>query len=294
MFSRDSRSLVLGLLWLIVGAAGVWAFRNVANTDEAWFRHIVQVSALMAWAAVLVALAVPSTVSLTAARLGAPLAIATALALAISGDSDNGAWITLLCASAAAVGVLFTAEIGSVYIQGSAYGSERRIALRPPAWVAVVVPVLWLIAAACLIGGVALLGGDHPWLALPVLVVGVAVAALLSRACHQLSRRWLVLVPAGLVVHDPMVLADTVMIPRTALRSVGPALIDTVSSDITANANGLVIEITVTEAIDIALAGRPGKPGATALVTNGLLVSPSRPGRFLQLASEHRLPAVKA
>ena len=39
-------------------------------------------------------------------------------------------------------------------------------------------------------------------------------AGCCPRRWHQLSRRWLVFVPAGLVVHDPVVLAETLMVPR--------------------------------------------------------------------------------
>ncbi len=37
-----------------------------------------------------------------------------------------------------------------------------------------------------------------------VAVVGCFAAAVAGRALHGLARRWLVVVPAGLVIHDPL------------------------------------------------------------------------------------------
>ena len=46
------------------------------------------------------------------------------------------------------------------------------------------------------------------------LAIGVPAAALIARLVHQLSRRWVVLVPAGLVVADPLTLTDPVLFVR--------------------------------------------------------------------------------
>jgi hypothetical protein len=45
------------------------------------------------------------------------------------------------------------------------------------------------------------------------------VAALAARSLHSLSRRWAVLVPAGLVLVDPMTLPDPVLFLREHIES---------------------------------------------------------------------------
>ena len=51
------------------------------------------------------------------------------------------------------------------------------------------------------------------------LVVGAVAVWWGVRVLHGLSRRWVVFVPAGMVVHDPLALVDPVLVPRAALRS---------------------------------------------------------------------------
>ena len=101
------------------------------------------------------------------------------------------------------------------YIQASAYGAESRFGLRPPIGYLLACVATWLAhgdgrRARPPGAGRAGVGTRRS----SVLVVARLGLALLPRRWHQLSRRWLVLVPAGIVVHDPVVLADTLMLPR--------------------------------------------------------------------------------
>src|SRR5205085_10800148 len=126
------------------------------------------------------------------------------------------------------VGFLLPAGLVDEFVGGSSYGPERRFSLRTPvplllgpvelAWLAVVVPA---------VAGPLLLAARQ-WVAGALLLAVGAVAARWSvRSLHLLARRWLVFVPAGLVVHDPMVLTDAVLFPKRMVSSIGPALADT-------------------------------------------------------------------
>ena len=87
---------------------------------------------------------------------------------------------------------------------------------------------------AILLGGAVLLlaGATGPlllaarqWVAGGVLTVaGVVVVVVLARALHQLARRWLVFVPAGVVLHDPLGLVEPVLLIRAHVRSFAAAL----------------------------------------------------------------------
>ena len=69
-----------------------------------------------------------------------------------------------------------------------------------------------------------LLLADEQWVVgVIAVVIGFPAAWLTARLVHQLSRRWIVLVPAGLVVADPLTLTDPVLFPRARIAGLGPA-----------------------------------------------------------------------
>ena len=111
-------------------------------------------------------------------------------------------------------------------------------------------------------------------------------------ALHRLSRRWLVLVPAGLVVHDHLALADPVLLRRVDLRRVlGPAEAGTAALDLTLGAGGLAVESGFAAADSSCRWPRTGR-SRTVVATTGAaaLVAPVRPGAFLRAAVDRRLP----
>ena len=55
------------------------------------------------------------------------------------------------------------------------------------------------------------------------LAVGAPLAWLLAKSLHNLSRRWAVFVPVGMVLHDPITLLDPVLFQRSTVARVGPA-----------------------------------------------------------------------
>jgi hypothetical protein len=174
-----------------------------------------------------------------------------------------------------------TGDFGQMYAQASAYGHERRFLLRPPPAYLLAAVVAWLVAAAGLLAGL-WLGASGRWIvAVPVAVVGAAVAAFGWPRWHRLSRRWLVVVPAGLVIHDHLVLAETVMIPRSDLAAAVLAPVDTDAADLTGPAPGHPVELRVHRSITAILAGGPRQPGGTAIHLTACLIAPTRPGRAL-------------
>ena len=120
----------------------------------------------------------------------------------------------------------------------------------------------------------------------------MATTWVLPSRWHQLSRRWFVVVPAGLVVHDPVVLAETVMVLRpriTRIGLVGPAR-GNGAFDMTGPTPGVAVGIVVDEMITVTLAPRPKSPRGTAVHLSAFLVAPSRPGAVLREVARRRLP----
>jgi hypothetical protein len=125
-----------------------------------------------------------------------------------------------------------------------------------------------------------------------VLVVGWVIAAIGLRALHGLARRWLVFVPAGVVVVDPLSLTDALLVQRQRVASLGPALADTSALDLTAGALGLALEVRLSAPETIVPAANRLKGRGqtiTPVEVDAVLVAPTRPGWVLDEARQRRL-----
>ena len=146
----------------------------------------------------------------------------------------------------------------------------------------------WAIAVAGTVAGPLLLAGRE-WLWGAIATgIGLPLASLLFRSLHQLSRRWAVFVPAGLVLVDPMGLMDSVLLRRQQVLWLGPAPADTRAMDLTQRAPGLALEAVLSEEVDVVLV-RPGRRQGEATKAARLLFTPTLPGALLEEAKARRL-----
>ena len=107
---------------------------------------------------------------------------------------------------------------------------------------------------------------------------------------HRLSRRWFVIVPIGVVIHDPLVLAETVMLRRQEIAGIRLAPAGTEAADLTGPASGHAIEVSTHEPTTVIFAATPKAPRGTAIHLRACLIAPSRPGQVLHGAMRRRLP----
>src|SRR4051794_7577475 len=245
------------------------------------------------WGVGLVAVLVPRTVGLTALRIGAPGALAVALWAGVAGGDVGPAEIVAIAWSAATAAlVLLLPAVADGFVDGSAYGSERRFNLRVPASVLVgPAEIAWVAVAVGLVAGPMLLAAER-WVAGAVAVVlGVPLVWLGVRALHQLARRWVVFVPAGIVLHDPLALGEPLLFPTRTVRRLGPAPVDGERSatDLSGRALGLVLELELTGPVDIEPT-RTGEDGGGKVRADRLLFTPARPGAVLAEATTRGLP----
>jgi hypothetical protein len=243
----------------------------------------------LGWAAVLVATLVPTTVSLTGLRVAAPAAVVAALG-AVVADGGSAATVAGLAGALVAALAAFWPGTGEAFVAGSSYGDERRMPLRVPGpLLAGPLALVWAATAAGVAAGPLLLAARQ-WIAgAAVLAVGFPVAAVAIRSLHTLARRWLVFVPNGVVVHDPLALAEPVLLRRADVRSFGPAPADTAALDLTRGALGLALEVTLAPPVSVVLAGRGRRGASEATTAAALLVAPTRPGAVLAEARRRRL-----
>jgi len=242
------------------------------------------------WVGVFVAVLLPTTVSLTALRVAAPAALGLANWAALAGD-PGATGAVAVTAAAVAVVAAFSPLTGEVFTNGSSYGDEMRLPLRvPTALVLGPVPLAWVAAVAGPIAGPLLLAAEQWTAGVVVLIVGLPLAALAVRALHGLARRWVVLVPAGLVLHDLHALVEPVLFPRRSIRRFGPAPADAASHalDLTQRALGLALELELADPTTVA-PRRGGQPQPVEAVDR-ILFTPSRPGALLTKAAERRIP----
>jgi hypothetical protein len=272
--------------WLVLPLVLVPALGPALDDRSTPVQLLVATAAWLGWTGGLVTVLVPRTIGLTAVRVLSPAALVLAMWAAVAGEGILWGAVAVVVTAAVAIGVM-APEVGDLFVNGSAYGDERRFALRPPA--AVVfgpVQLIWVLILAGAATGPLLLAARQ-WVVGAVLTaVGTAVVVFGTRSLHQLARRWLVMVPAGVVIHDPASVTSQLFRRRT-IASMGPAPADSGALDLTAGALGLALEMQLTESATLELRRRREK--AKVVHASAVLFTPTIPGEVLREAARRRI-----
>jgi hypothetical protein len=242
-----------------------------------------------AWAFGLVALLAPRPWGLTALRVVAP----GAMILAIASVPSTRAGSSVLAVSSCVVAGVFalSAPVAHAAVNAIAYGDEVRFPLRVPMSLLLgPVPLAVLLVGAGVSTGPLLLADGRVLLGVVVTALGFAIAFVLTRSLHALARRWLVIVPAGIVVVDPLTLADPVLMRRehvAALRrdSEADATADALDLRLGTQAGTLVLTLNREQSF----ARRRGRRDAELRDAGVVLVSTVRPAAVVTLAGERRI-----
>ena len=276
------------VVWAILPVVAGPAFADAFDDRSRAVQLVGSIGLWAGWAVVLCASLIPHPLSLTVLRAGAPAAALAAVAAGVAG-AGAGATVVAVVAGVAASLIALLPEVATAFVNGPAYPNERRFPLRAPG--PLLLGPLQLAWALCVVtpAAAALLLAARQWVAGALLVVVAAGSiAVLGRSLYSLSRRWLVFVPAGVVLHDPMTLADPMLFRRKDVVSFDLADADTDAVDLTARAFGLAIELDVAE--PVALAMIESRSRTTRSVTaSKLLFTPTRPGAVITEARSRRL-----
>jgi hypothetical protein len=277
--------------WIGVALLGGGAIESALDGRTDAVRWMAAIGGWGIWAVVALALAVASVRSLTAVRVLAPISLIATVATAIGGAPAGDVALLGIPAVVATL-ASFTAEFGHANVQASAYGDELRFPLRAPAAAGTAAVIVWLLWAPTLVAGPLLLAA-RSWVAGGLCcAVAIAGVVLVGPRWHRLSRRWFVLVPAGIVVVDPVVLADTLMVRAGQVAALQLAPADTQAADLTGPASGYAVEVTTSETVTTVYAYTPKEPDGRAIHMTAFLVSPTRPGATLRAAADRGLPVV--
>lgn len=223
-------------VWLLVGVVAPWS--TLADGRSSAVSAVLGILGWTGWTAVLVALLVPSAVSLTVVRVVAPLAVVAAAA---------GAGAPAVIVTLASLVLLVLPDTTDCLVQGGAYGAETRFLLRTPLPYVLPAVLVWALLAGSLTGGILLLAAGRFVAGGILSAAGAVLAVLVPRRLHRLSRRWLVLVPAGIVVHDHMVLAETLMVRRSQIRGMDTATGNGEAADLTGGVLGSRIVVSMNQ-----------------------------------------------
>lgn len=279
-------------LWLLLAVVSTPTISDAIAGHSNPVVAVATVGLGIAWTTGAVALLVARSASLTVLRLVVPAGLAAMVAAVIAGGAPDGADLATLVVAALAVAGALAPWVAEAWVDGSAYGPEQRAPLRtPPLLLFVVAPVTWAVVVAGVAAGPLLLA-TRQWAAgATTLVVGWAAALAGVRSLHQLARRWVVVVPAGLVLHDPLSMPEAQLFLRASIERVGPAEADAddaVTEDLTAGAAGLALELVATEPVEVLV--RSGRRTATTRTVDRVLFTPTRPRTVLEAAQARRIP----
>lgn len=275
------------VLWLAVPFTVGSVLAEALQDTETTFRSVVSGAAWLIWAVVLLASVVTLPATLTIIRVAVPATLAVVVWAGTDVGFDTksalGAGIAALL-----VVVAFLPTTGAPFIDGASYGSERRFGLRSPAALLLgPVELVWLAVVVGIGLGPLLLADSQTVAGLIAAVIGFPVAGVAFRSLVALSRRWVVFVPAGIVVHDHLALRDPVLFPTPLIDHVGAAKRDTTATDLTGRALGLAIEVALNDPVKAELTRGDESAGLTPL--DGLLVTPSLPAVLLDEAESRKL-----
>jgi len=154
------------------------------------------------------------------------------------------------------------------------------------------VPLATAIATAGAVTGPLLLAEGNVVAGIALTIIGLPIAWLIVRSLDALSHRWVVLVPAGIVIVDPLMLLDPVLVRREVVvrvhevpgRSRPNAVLDLRLGTLAGGVE-IVIDPPAT------FGRRRGRTDTQLVEPGAVVVAMTRPRALLNLASRRRLPA---
>jgi hypothetical protein len=187
-----------------------------ADALDGWSTACARVGAMLlwtAWAAGLLALFAPRPWGLTLLRITAPCGV-VGVVLTVTSTSP-GAALLAIAGSVIAAALVLSWPVATANANALAYGDEQRVPLRTPTPLLLgPIPLAVAVVAVGIAAGPLLVAAGTIVFGIAAIIVGIPLAVIVARSLHSLSRRWVVFVPAGIAVVDPLTLVDPVLVRR--------------------------------------------------------------------------------
>ena len=253
--------------WVALALSSPW--QTIADDASRSVARVVLTWGWFLWIGVGASLLVPSPISLTIMRTVVPLSVVVSVVASQP--------LAVFCSVVALI-VCMSPVFVDAMVQGGAYGDETRFALRTPLPYVVPAVVAWLLYTAALIGGSLFLAARQYIFGAVLVAIGILLSRTIPRRLHRLARRWLVLVPVGIVVHDHLVLHETIMAHSGKILSVTRTSDIGEAADLTGGVVGDRITIALTEADKVVLSAITAKALGTteALHVKMFCIAPRR------------------
>ena len=269
-------SWLVRVLWLVAALLP----NNLTDTMSSHsqiLRTTMSIELWVLWALVALATWLHHPISLTTARCIVPVVVAHLLVGLPDSSLGVGNVIGAVCALVALV-LIYTSDYGSIHVQAGAYGDERRYLLRVPAPIVMPLVLGWGVMMVVVCITPLMLASEQYVIGGIGIVLSVGLLRQLPVRLHRLSRRWLVKVPAGWVVHDDVVLSENLLIKTHDVVSMSLALEGSKAIDLTGMTRGVPVEVQLREMTDVRLTPLAAKLLKTvdALHVKAFLVAPSR------------------
>jgi hypothetical protein len=263
---RIAVSVVL-LAWVVLAFSAPW--QTIADDASRSVSWVLLTWGWLLWTGVGASLLVPSPMSLTIVRIVVPLSVVISIVASQPIAVFCSVVTLIVCASPVFVDAM---------VQGGAYGDEKRFALRTPLPYVVPAVIAWAIYTTSLVGGSLLLAAQQYAIGAILIALGLFLSRTIPKRLHRLARRWLVLVPVGVVVHDHLVLHETIMSPSAKIMSVVRTAEVGEAADLTGGTIGDRITITLTEADKVVMSAITAKTLGTteALHVKMFCIAPRR------------------
>jgi len=266
---RPERIVVSVVLaaWVVLALSSPWqAIADDASRSVSW---VLLAWSWLLWTAVGASFLVPSPMSLTIVRIVVPLSVVVSVAASQPLAVFCSVVALIVCASPLFVDAM---------VQGGAYGDETRFALRTPLPYVVPAVIAWLLYTSALIGGSLLLAARQYVIGAVLVAAGILLSRTIPQRLHRLARRWLVLVPVGIVVHDHLVLYETIMAHSEKILSVTRTSEVGEAADLTGGVLGNRLTVALTEADKVVLSAITAKTLGTteALHVKMFCIAPRR------------------
>ncbi len=243
--------------------------------------------AWIVWAITAIAVVIPHPFGLTALRITTP-AIVIGLVWALT-ETGTAHLIDVLSMIVAAVIAVLAASswVADSLIDGRSYGDERRFSLRIPVTLLLgPIPLAIVLPSATSAATVALMASRQFAFGAIIGLVGGVLSAFAIRSLHTLATRFVVFVPAGMTIVDPLILTDSILFPRARVIRIGPAPAATTGTDLSQNAPGLALQLDLDSPTSLTIIH--GRASAEEVSTRQVIFTPGRPNAVLDEA-ERRL-----
>ena len=280
--------MVWGALALVAGPGAAAALDGWSSAPQTLAGALLWA----AWAAGLLATLVPRPTGLAVLRTEAALFVVVA---ALAAPWSGGAHVVALAATVVVAAVAMLPATGSRFVNAAAYGSERRFFLRvPTALLYGPLPLAVLVVGAGAVSGPLLLADGRIVAGVAATALGWPAAAAAGRSLYALSQRWAVLVPAGIVLKDPLTLLDPFLFLRDKVAGLRPLPYpQSPASDIVDLRLGVVKGSLVLElAEEAAVALSKGRQrGGEIVNARRIAFAPTDPAALLADAGQRRIVA---